>query len=105
MKTVLLMLNENTPKFKELSHYFNPSNADEFFIKSEIYDDGNFNIFMSSDSLYYGVNITNTDSDVWIEDKNDKIFLSLPFNLKIVLYEMLIERYLEEISDELVTTL
>ena len=47
MKTVLLMLNENTPKFKELSHYFNPSNADEFFIKSDIYEDDNSNIFVS----------------------------------------------------------
>ena len=94
-KTIIIKCSINTYMYTIFTSYFNPTMADEFFIKATISIDKEYYITLLS--LAYGIDITNCDSDIWIEDVDYNIF---NFELDAISRSMLISLIEDEYREE-----
>ena len=89
----IIRFSKTTPLYGELTPFYNPNNAEEFFMQFGIVTTDSV---LCINSVEYGINITNTDSHIWIKDNEEFIFYH---ELSPIIRESLIE-LIEEFIEE-----
>ena len=88
----LIRFSKTISLYEELTPFYNPTNAEEFFLKVDF----SLDRLQIVTQLYYGIEPINFGSDNWIEDENLYIFNNLPEQLKWDLIDLIEEFYLED---------
>ena len=91
---IVIRFSKSTSLYEELTPFYNTNNAEEFFMRFGILPDNNV---LYINSVEFGINITNTDSDVWTKDNEEFIFYH---KLSTILRETLVELIEEFIKED-----